>query len=50
MATVGMGLAVFFDDYANTILVGSTMRPLTDRWRVSREKLAYICDSTSAPV
>jgi Na+/H+ antiporter NhaC len=46
----GMGLAVFFDDYANTVLVGSTMRPLADRFRVSREKLAYIVDSTAAPV
>ncbi|MHC4378592.1 MAG: Na+/H+ antiporter NhaC family protein, partial [Planctomycetota bacterium] len=46
----GMGLAVFFDDYANTVLVGSTMRPLTDRFRISREKLAYIVDSTAAPV
>ena len=45
-----MGLAVFFDDYANTILVGTTMRPLTDRFRVAREKLAYIVDSTAAPV
>lgn len=46
----GMGLAVFFDDYANTVLVGSTMRPLTDRFRIAREKLAYIVDSTAAPV
>ncbi len=45
-----MGLVVFFDDYANTILVGSTMRPLSDRFRVAREKLAYIVDSTAAPV
>jgi len=44
------GLAVFFDDYANTLIVGSTMRPLTDRLRISREKLAYIVDSTAAPV
>jgi len=44
------GLAVFFDDYSNTLVVGATMRALTDRWRVSREKLAYIVDSTSAPV
>ena len=50
MATYFMGLAVFFDDYANTILVGSTMRPLTDRFRIAREKLAYIVDSTAAPV
>ncbi|MHC4838955.1 MAG: Na+/H+ antiporter NhaC family protein [Planctomycetota bacterium] len=45
-----MGLVVFFDDYANTVVVGSTARSLTDRLRVSREKLAYIVDSTSAPV
>lgn len=50
LATWLMGLAVFFDDYANTILVGSTMRPLTDRYKVAREKLAYIVDSTAAPV
>ncbi|QDU67290.1 Na+/H+ antiporter NhaC family protein [Engelhardtia mirabilis] len=50
IATWLMGLAVFFDDYANTVLVGSTMRPLTDRFRVAREKLAYIVDSTAAPV
>ena len=45
-----MGLIIFFDDYANTILVGTTMRPLADRWRLSRERLAYIVDSTAAPV
>ena len=45
-----MGLLVFFDDYANTLLVGNTMRPITDRLRISREKLAYIVDSTAAPV
>ncbi len=45
-----LGVAIFFDDYANTILVGNTMRPLTDRMRVSREKLAYLVDSTSAPI
>lgn len=50
MATWLMGLAIFFDDYANTILVGSTMRPLSDRFKVAREKLAYIVDSTAAPV
>lgn len=50
MAAFFMGLAVFFDDYANTILVGSTMRPLTDKFRIAREKLAYIVDSTAAPV
>lgn len=50
IATWFMGLAIFFDDYANTILVGSTMRPLTDRFKVAREKLAWIVDSTAAPV
>ncbi len=45
-----MGLVIFFDDYANTLLVGGTMRPLTDKLKVSREKLAYIVDSTAAPV
>lgn len=50
ISTYAMGLAVFFDDYANCILVGSTMRPLTDRFRVAREKLAYLVDSTAAPV
>ena len=45
-----MGLAIFFDDYANTIVVGTTLRPMTDRFRISREKLAYIVDSTAAPV
>ncbi|MEO0651154.1 MAG: Na+/H+ antiporter NhaC family protein [Planctomycetota bacterium] len=50
IATWLMGLAVFFDDYANTVLVGSTMRTLTDRFRVAREKLAYLVDSTAAPV
>jgi Na+/H+ antiporter NhaC len=50
LLTYASGLAIFFDDYANCMLVGSTMRPLTDRLRVSREKLAYIVDSTAAPV
>lgn len=45
-----MGVAIFFDDYANTLIVGPTMRPITDRLRISREKLAYIVDSTAAPV
>jgi len=50
IATWAMGLVIFFDDYANCILVGSTMRPLSDRFRISREKLAYLVDSTAAPV
>lgn len=45
-----MGLVIFFDDYANTLLVGNTMRPVSDRLKVSREKLSYIVDSTAAPV
>jgi Na+/H+ antiporter NhaC len=45
-----MGLVIFFDDYANTLLVGNTMRPITDKLKVSREKLSYIVDSTAAPV
>lgn len=45
-----MGLGVFFDDYANTVVVGSTMRSVTDNMRISREKLAYIVDTTAAPV
>ncbi len=50
VATWLMGIFIFFDDYANTLIVGSTMRPITDRLRISREKLAYIVDSTAAPV
>ncbi len=45
-----LGIAIFFDDYANTLIVGNTMRSVTDRFRISREKLAYIVDSTAAPV
>ncbi len=45
-----LGVAIFFDDYANTLVVGNTMRPVTDRYRISREKLAYLVDSTAAPV
>lgn len=50
LATAVLGLLIFFDDYANTLVVGNTMRPVTDRLRISREKLAYIVDSTAAPV
>lgn len=50
LATWLMGILIFFDDYANTLLVGNTMRPFTDRLRISREKLSYIVDSTAAPV
>lgn len=50
IATWALGLGIFFDDYANTLIVGNTMRPVTDRLRISREKLAYIVDSTAAPI
>ena len=50
IATALMGIAIFFDDYANSMIVGNTMRPITDAQRISREKLAYIVDSTAAPV
>jgi Na+/H+ antiporter NhaC len=50
LTTMFMGLAIFFDDYANSMIVGNTMRPLTDKHKISREKLAYIVDSTAAPV
>ena len=45
-----MGMFVYFSDYFSPLFVGSTMRSLSDRYQISREKLAYICDSTSAPV
>ena len=41
---------IFFDDYANALIIGPIMRPLCDKFRISREKLAYIVDSTAAPV
>ncbi|MDP3441576.1 MAG: hypothetical protein Q8T08_01840, partial [Ignavibacteria bacterium] len=45
-----LGVIIFFDDYANTLVVGNTMRPVTDRLKISREKLSYLVDSTAAPV
>ncbi len=45
-----LGLVIFVDDYANTLIVGNTMRPLADKHRVSREKLSFIVDATAAPV
>jgi Na+/H+ antiporter NhaC len=45
-----LGTLIFFDDYANVLIVGNTMRPFTDRVRISREKLAFIVDATAAPV
>ena len=45
-----LGLLVFFDDYANSLIVGPIMRPVTDKMRISREKLAFIIDATAAPI
>ena len=50
LATALMGVLCFIDDYASAIIVGSMMQPITDRFRVSREKLAFLVDATSAPV
>ena len=44
------GIVVFFDDYSNTLIVGNTSRMLCDKLRISKQKLAYIVDSTSAPI
>jgi len=46
----GLGLFIFFSDYFSPLFVGPVMRNLTDKFRISREKLAYIADSTSAPL
>ena len=50
LATSGLGVLIFVDDYFNCLTVGSVMRPVTDRHKVSRAKLAYIIDATAAPV
>ncbi len=50
LTTALMGVVVFVDDYANSMIVGSAMRPLTDQFKVSREKLAFIVDATAAPI
>ena len=50
MSTSGLGILIFIDDYFNCLSVGTVMRPLCDRYNVSRAKLAYIIDSTAAPV
>lgn len=50
VTTAMLGTAIFFDDYANSIVVGTSMRPITDARGISREKLAYLVDSMSAPV
>ena len=50
LSTIALGCLIFVDDYFNCLTVGSVMRPVTDKFKVSRSKLAYIIDSTAAPV
>jgi tetracycline resistance efflux pump len=50
MLTIVLGLIIFIDDYFNSLTVGNVSRPLTDRHRISRAKLAYLVDSTAAPM
>lgn len=50
IATIVLGVLIFIDDYFNCLTVGSVMRPLTDKHKISREKLAYLIDATAAPV
>ncbi|MBR5519312.1 MAG: Na+/H+ antiporter NhaC family protein [Clostridia bacterium] len=50
LATAGLGALIFVDDYFNCLTVGAVMRPVTDRFKISRAKLAYIIDATAAPV
>lgn len=50
LATAALGVLIFVDDYFNCLTVGTVMRPITDRYKVKRAKLAYIIDSTAAPV
>ena len=50
IATIALGVMIFIDDYFNCLTVGSVMRPVTDKSRISRAKLAYLIDATAAPV
>ncbi len=50
LATIALGVLIFIDDYFNCLTVGSVMRPVTDKYKVSRAKLAYLIDATAAPV
>lgn len=50
VVTFLLGLAVFFDDYANSLIVGPIMRPVADKMKISRERLAFIIDATAAPI
>lgn len=50
LMTIVMGLIIFIDDYFNCLTVGTVMRPVTDKFKISRAKLAYLIDTTAAPV
>ena len=50
IATICLGILIFIDDYFNCLTVGSVMKPVTDKYGVSKEKLAYLIDATAAPV
>ena len=50
LSTIALGVLIFIDDYFNCLTVGSVMRPVTDKFKVSRAKLAYLIDATAAPV
>lgn len=50
LSTIALGILIFVDDYFNCLTVGSVMKPVTDKFKISRAKLAYIIDSTAAPV
>ena len=50
LATIALGVLIFIDDYFNCLTVGSVMRPVSDKSRISRAKLAYLIDATAAPV
>lgn len=50
LATILLGILIFIDDYFNCLTVGSVMRPVTDKFKVSRSKLSYLIDATAAPV
>lgn len=50
LSTLFLGIVIFVDDYFNCMTVGTVMRPITDKYKISREKLAYVIDSTAAPI
>ena len=50
LATIALGILIFIDDYFNCLTVGSVMKPVTDNYKISKEKLAYLIDATAAPI